>query len=247
MTNPEPLIVGNWKMNGVSASLAEARAIAAGVGDARARVVLCPPCTLLDRMAAVFDGTPVQLGGQDNHWSEGGAFTGDVSAEMLADAGASLVILGHSERRSGHLETDALVASKVREALKAGLEPIICVRETLAEREDGRTLATVTTQAAVSVPGEIAGRRFSIAYEPVWAIGSGVTPTLSQIEEVHRAIRAVLVDRFGQAGGSAPILYGGSVSSSKAAEILHANEVGGVLVGGASRKAEDFLAIIHAL
>jgi triosephosphate isomerase len=166
---------------------------------------------------------------------------------MLADAGVRVVILGHSERRSGHGETDALVASKVRAALKAGLEPIICVGETVAERRAGKTLEVVIAQVRESAPKELAGRAFSIAYEPVWAIGSGLTPSTSQIEAVHQAIREALADLFGKHGAAVPILYGGSVKPSKAAGILHARGVDGALVGGASLKAEDFLAIVHAL
>jgi len=163
---------------------------------------------------------------------------------MLADCGASLVILGHSERRAGYGETDALVAAKTLAALRAGLEPIICVGETLAEREAARTLEIVTGQVRGSLPAELAGKAFAVAYEPVWAIGTGLTPTLAQIEEVHVAIRAVLVERFGAEGAGVPILYGGSVKPSNAAEILAVKDVGGALVGGASLKAEDFLGII---
>jgi triosephosphate isomerase len=233
-------------MNGLAASLAEAKAVAAGLGKTPARVAICPPSILIHRMAAALDGTPVLVGGQDHHWDDAGAFTGDISAEMLADAGAKLVILGHSERRAGYRETDDLVASKVKAALKFGLEPIVCVGETLDERKAGKALEIVTGQVRGSLPGELAGKAFSVAYEPVWAIGTGLTPTTPEIEEVHRAIRATLVERFGGEGGSVPILYGGSVKPGNAAEILHADEVGGALVGGASLKAEDFLGIIRA-
>ena len=247
MTAPQPLIAGNWKMNGLGASLEEARAVAAGLGDTPARVAICPPSILIHRLATALSGGPVLVGGQDHHWDDAGAFTGDVSAEMLADAGASLVILGHSERRAGYRETDELVATKVKAALKFGLEPIVCVGETLDERKAGKALEIVTGQVRGSLPSELAGKAFSVAYEPVWAIGTGLTPTTPEIEEVHRAIRAALVEMFGDAGKHVPILYGGSVKPGNAAEILHADEVGGALVGGASLKAADFLGIIRAL
>jgi triosephosphate isomerase (TIM) len=247
MTAPQPLIAGNWKMNGLAASLAEARAVAAGLGDTRARVAICPPSILIHRMAAALEGSSVLVGGQDHHWDDAGAFTGDVSAEMLADAGARLVILGHSERRAGYRETNELIAAKVKAALRSGLEPIVCVGETLDERKAGKALEVVTGQVRGSLPAELAGQAFSVAYEPVWAIGTGLTPTTPEIEEVHRAIRATLVEMFGRAGEVVPILYGGSVKPANAAEILHADEVGGALVGGASLKADDFLGIIRAL
>ena len=238
------LVVGNWKMNGLAAGLAEAQAVAAGLGATSARVGLCPPATLVERMARSLAGTPVLVGGQDCRAEVSGAYTGDVSAEMLADAGAALVILGHSERRAGYGETDALVAAKVEAALRAGLEPIVCVGETLAQREAGQALEVVTGQVRGSLPAALAGRAFSVAYEPVWAIGTGLTPTTAQIEEVHAAVRAELARVLGESGARAPILYGGSVKPSNAAEILSAAEVGGALVGGASLKAADFLGII---
>ncbi len=247
MTAPTPLIAGNWKMNGLAAALGEARAVAAGLGQVPGRVALCPPATLVDRMRQALAGTAVALGGQDCRAEDNGAFTGDVSAAMLADAGASLVILGHSERRAGYGETDALVAAKVVAALSAGLEPIVCVGETLEQRKAGEALAVVTGQVRGSLPAALAGKAFAVAYEPVWAIGTGLTPTTPEIEEVHKAIRATLVEQFGAEGAKVPILYGGSVKPSNAAEILHAAEVGGALVGGASLKAADFLGIIGAL
>jgi triosephosphate isomerase len=246
MTAPRPLIAGNWKMNGTAASLAEAKAVAAGRGDHPARVAICPPATLIAQMAWALRGTDVLVGGQDNHWDDAGAFTGDVSAEMLADAGAKVVILGHSERRAGWRESDEMVARKVGAALRAGLEPIVCVGETLEERKAGRALEVVTGQARGSLPAELAGKPFAVAYEPVWAIGTGLTPTTPEIEEMHGAIRATLGELFGAAADSVPILYGGSVKPANAAEILHAAEVGGALVGGASLKADDFLAIVRA-
>ncbi len=244
-----PLIVGNWKMNGLSAALAEAQTLAAALAQtpARARTALCPPSTLIARMATVLKGGPVGVGGQDCHAEVSGALTGEVSAEMLADAGAALVILGHSERRAGRGETDADVAAKVRAALRAGLEPIICVGETLAERQAGSAESVVSAQVAGSLPAELAGKAFAVAYEPVWAIGSGLTPTLEQIEAVHRAVRAAMVKALGEDGGrTAPILYGGSVKPNNAVEILAVPEVGGALVGGASLKSADFLPIVRA-
>jgi len=247
MTAPVPLIAGNWKMNGLAADLDEARAIAQGAAQAVGRVALCPPAVLIERMSRALAGTHVLVGAQDCHAAASGAFTGDVSAEMLADAGARLVILGHSERRAGHDETDAAVADKVKAALRAGLEPIVCVGETLDQRKAGHALAVVTGQVKESLPGELKGVPFAVAYEPVWAIGTGLTPSREEIEEVHRAIRATLVDLFGDHGARQPILYGGSVKPSNASEILHAAEVGGALVGGASLKAADFLGIVNAL
>lgn len=247
MTAPTPLIAGNWKMNGLEAALEEAKAIAAGAAGSAARIALCPPSVLIHRMSQALAGTSVLVGGQDCHGEINGAYTGDVAAEMLADAGATLVIIGHSERRAGYGEADAQVAAKARAAVRAGLEPIVCVGETLQEREAGRAIAVVTSQTRGSLPDELAGRPFAVAYEPVWAIGTGKTATVADIEEVHAAIRAVLVERFGEAGASTPILYGGSVKPANAGEILHAAEVGGALVGGASLTAKDFLGIIQAL
>jgi len=241
------MIAGNWKMNGLGVSLGEANALAGGLGHTTARVAICPPATLVQRLAEVLMDSGVLVGAQDCHAEVSGAFTGDTSAEQMADAGATLVILGHSERRAGHSETDATVAAKTRAALRAGLEPIICVGETLDQRKAGNALAIVTGQVRGSLPSELAGNAFSVAYEPVWAIGTGLTPTTQEIEEVHRAIRAVLVEMFGDAGQGVAILYGGSVKPSNAAEILHADEVGGALVGGASLKADDFLGIIRAV
>lgn len=247
MTAPTPLIAGNWKMNGLAAALDEAKAVAAGVDGKGARVALCPPATLISRMGETLQGSAVSLGGQDCSPQESGAFTGDVSAEMLADAGASLVIVGHSERRAGHGETDAIVAAKALAAVRGGLEPIVCVGETLEQRKAGEALAVVTGQVRGSIPGELKPVPFAVAYEPVWAIGTGLTPTTPEIEEVHRAIRATLMEMFGADGAKVPILYGGSVKPSNAAEILHAAEVGGALVGGASLKAADFLGIVNAV
>ena len=242
------LIAGNWKMNGLGASLGEVEALAKALQEqaAACRVALCPPATMIERMARALAGGPVELGGQDCHAEASGAFTGSVSAAMLADAGATLVILGHSERRAGFGETNADVAAKVEAALTSGLEPIICIGETLAQREAGEAVEVVSRQVAGSLPSSLSGKAFAVAYEPVWAIGTGLTPTLEQIEEVHAAVRAAMVAKLGEGGRVAPILYGGSVKPSNAAEILAVGEVGGALVGGASLKAEDFLGIIRA-
>lgn len=242
------LVAGNWKMNGLGESLGEAEALAAALKDeaAKCRVALCPPATLIERMGRALADSAVELGGQDCHAETSGAYTGSVSAQMVKEAGAGLVILGHSERRAGFGETDAEVAAKVEAALAAGLEPIICIGETLAEREAGKAVEVVSTQIAGSLPTSLSGKAFAVAYEPVWAIGTGLTPTLEQIEEVHVAVRAAMVAKLGQGGEVAPILYGGSVKPSNAQEILAVREVGGALVGGASLKAADFLGIIRA-
>jgi triosephosphate isomerase len=243
-----PLIAGNWKMNGLAADLAEADALAWDLASApaAARVALCPPSTLIERMARRLVGSVIQVGGQDCSAEPSGAFTGDISAAMLTDAGAALVILGHSERRAGHGETDASVRAKALAAIAAGLEPIICVGETLAQRDAGEAIGVVAAQVAGSVPPGAASP-FAIAYEPIWAIGTGLTPTVAEIEQAHAAIREALIKAAGAVGGAAPILYGGSVKPSNAGEILKAREVGGALVGGASLKAADFLAIIRAV
>ena len=244
---PTPLIVGNWKMNGLSADLDQARILAEALAQSPTpvRVGLCPAATLTSRMTQMLAGTPVAVGGQDCRAEAAGAFTGDISAEMLADAGASLVIVGHSERRAGHGESDADVAAKALAAVRAGLEPIICVGETLTERQAGRALEVVTGQVQGSVPPALSGTPFVVAYEPVWAIGTGLTPSLPEIEEMHTAIRITLRMLFGETAAM-PILYGGSVKPDNAREILSAAEVGGALVGGASLKAADFLRIIEA-
>jgi triosephosphate isomerase (TIM) len=243
------LVAGNWKMNGLGASLAEAETLEKALKEQAAAclVALCPPATLIDRMAQALKGGAVEIGGQDCHAAASGAYTGSVSAEMVRDAGARLVILGHSERRAGFGETDADVAAKVEAALAADLEPIICIGETLQEREAGQAVEVVSRQVAGSLPASLAGKAFAVAYEPVWAIGTGLTPTLEQIEEVHAAVRAAMIAKLGDGGRVAPILYGGSVKPSNAKEILAVAEVGGALVGGASLKAEDFLGIIRAV
>jgi len=240
------LIAGNWKMNGLDASLAEVRALLQGLEPRPGlSVVVCPPATLVARVAAIA-GTAVGVGGQDCHPKPSGAYTGDVSAEMLRDAGAGWTIVGHSERRQYHGETDELIATKAQAAWRAGLGVIICIGETETERLAGREEAVVDHQLAVSVPAEAATKTAAIAYEPVWAIGTGRTPTNEDIARMHRHIRDVLVARFGDAGAKIEILYGGSVNPKNAKEILAQPEVGGALVGGASLKASDFLAIIAA-
>jgi triosephosphate isomerase len=244
-----PLIAGNWKMNGLESALAEARLLAQAVEamPPAARVAICPPATLISRLAALVGGAGIEVGAQDCHCEASGAFTGDVSAEMLADAGARLVILGHSERRANYREDDKLVGMKAAGALRAGLEPIVCVGETLDERASGAAVETVERQLRGSLPEALAGHAFAIAYEPVWAIGSGLTPSLEEIDQVHGVIRATLIDLFGEEEGRAPpILYGGSVKPLNAAGILRRPDVQGALVGGASLKAPDFLAIIQA-
>lgn len=248
MAAPRPLIAGNWKMFGLGPAIDEARQVAVSLltNPAAARVAICAPSTLVERLARALDGSAVIVGGQDIHKETSGAFTGDISAEMLADAGARMVILGHSERRSAYREDDLLIAAKANAALRAGLEPVICVGETLAERQAGQTLEVICGQVKASLPAELAGATFAVAYEPVWAIGTGLTPTLEQIEEAHTALRDAMVEALGEAGRGAPILYGGSVKPDNAATILRAKEVGGALVGGASLKAQDFLAIVRA-
>lgn len=243
------LVAGNWKMNGLGASLGEVEALRAALEaePAACRVALCPPATLVERMARAAAGSPIEIGGQDCRAETHGAFTGDISAPMLKDAGATLVILGHSERRQGHGESDLMVSARAEAALAAGLGPVICVGETLEQRQAGQAVAVVRSQIMASLPLSLTGRDFAVAYEPVWAIGTGLTPTLEQIEEVHRAVRAAMIERLGLAIAAAPILYGGSVKPDNAAEILAVPEVGGALVGGASLKAADFLGIIRGV
>ncbi len=242
------LVAGNWKMHGLSSALEEARSLrtALEADTSPCRVALFPPATLTHRMACVLEGGSIELGGQDCHAKPAGAYTGSVSAEMLADAGARLVILGHSERRTAFSESDADVAAKAEAAIAAGLEPIVCVGERLDQREAGNAVAVVTAQVENSLPEGLSERDFAIAYEPVWAIGTGLTPTLEQIAEVHGAIREAVVRRLGPAAAKAPILYGGSVKPDNARQILSTPEVGGALVGGASLKASDLLEIIRA-
>jgi triosephosphate isomerase len=241
------LIAGNWKMNGLTASLEEAARIAEGATavDGRADVMLCPPASLIAQMRWRTAKSPLLIGGQDCHAKASGPHTGDISAEMLKDAGASAVIVGHSERRTDHGETDAMARTKAEAARRAGLTAIVCIGETEAERDAGETLGVLSRQLAGSVPdGPPAD--IVIAYEPVWAIGTGRTPSEGDIEAAHAHIRARLAARFGAGGKAVRILYGGSMKPDNAAAILAVPEVNGGLVGGASLKAADFLAIVSA-
>jgi triosephosphate isomerase len=245
-----PLIAGNWKMNGTTASLAEVRKLGEllTVGEPpRCTVVICPPATLIAQLTAEASSAGIVTGGQDCHAAASGANTGDISAPMLADAGAQYVIVGHSERRRDHAETDAAVRAKAVAGMAAGLIPIICVGETEAERRAGQALNVVASQISGSVPVQGEGRGIVIAYEPVWAIGTGLTPTVADIAQMHTAIRGQLVELLGGAGAKTRILYGGSVKPSNAAEILAIADVDGALVGGASLLANDFHAIISAV
>jgi triosephosphate isomerase len=231
-------------MNGVRASVAELARIVVGAREIAATdILVCPPATLVAEFAAAAAGSPVRIGAQDCHAEPAGAFTGDLSAEMLKDAGASAVIVGHSERRSYHRETDGDVQSKALAARRAGLCAIVCVGETRSERDGGRALSVVGTQLDGSVPDGATAANLVVAYEPVWAIGSGLTPTPSDIAEMHGVVRRRLVARFATEGEGIRILYGGSVKPANARELLHVADVDGALVGGASLKADEFLAI----
>ncbi len=237
------LVAGNWKMYGLAENVAALDAITASIGNANCDVLICPPFTLIARLS----GRGVALGGQDCHPAASGAHTGDVSAEMLRDAGAEAVIVGHSERRTDHLETDAEVAEKARAAWRAGLQAIVCVGETEAERDAGRVSEVVERQLGASVPDGATAEGLVVAYEPVWAIGTGRTPTLAEIGEVHGLMRGHLTERFGSTvGPSIRLLYGGSVKPGNATEIFTVPDVDGALVGGASLTAEDFGPIISA-
>jgi triosephosphate isomerase len=243
------LIAGNWKMNGLRAEgLALAKGVAdglkqAGWGDRE--VLVCPPVTLILAVAEAVKTSGLLVGGQDCHLKASGAHTGDVAAEMLRDCGASHVIVGHSERRADHGETDAVVRAKAEAAWRAGLLPIVCIGETLAEREAGKTLAVLETQLKGSVPADAGAARLVVAYEPVWAIGTGKTPTTAEVAAAHAHIRKVLGGQMADAA-AVRLLYGGSVKGSNAGELLAAGDVDGALVGGASLKADEFLAIAKA-
>jgi len=237
-----PLVAGNWKMNGLRASAGELERIISGArGLPEADFLICPPATLAASFAALARGSAVVIGGQDCRAEPAGAFTGDISAEMLRDAGAAAVIVGHSERRQYHGETDATVRAKALAARRAALLPIVCVGETRAERDAGRAQIVVRTQLAGSLAGGAAD--FIVAYEPVWAIGTGLTPTPDDVAAMHRLIREQLTARFGGAGNDVRILYGGSVKPANAKELLTIDNVDGALIGGASLKADEFLAI----
>lgn len=233
-------------MNGCAPDLAELASLVDLHGQSEIDILICPPATLLSRAAEIAAGR-IAVGGQDCHAASSGAHTGDVSAEMLLDAGARYVILGHSERRTDHGETDAAVRAKTAAALSAGLVPVVCVGETETQRDAGETLDVIHTQLVGSLPDDLSGPEFVVAYEPVWAIGTGRVPTLDQIAEVHDLMRAVLAARFGEGVRDTPLLYGGSVKPANAAEIFATSNVDGALVGGASLKAHDFGAIISAL
>ncbi len=242
------LAAGNWKMNGTSGSLTEADALAAAFAAPECDILLCPPATLIHRMSERLKDSAVMVGGQDCHMALSGAHTGDISAEMLTDAGASHVIVGHSERRADHCESDEMVRTKAETAHSQGLTAIICCGEALETREAGETLAHVGRQIAGSLPDGCTGDNTVVAYEPIWAIGTGKIPTLAEIGEVHDFIRAELVARFGaETGNAIRLLYGGSVKPGNASEIFAVSNVDGALVGGASLKAEDFGGIISAL
>lgn len=251
MTAPiTPLVVGNWKMNGTSSALGEVTKLGTMLAEGpppRCTVVVCPPATLLAQLTAVASSAGIVSGGQDCHPAASGAHTGDIGAPMLADAGAQYVIVGHSERRANHGETSEIVGAKAIAALAAGLRPIICVGETEAERDAGRASEVVATQLAASIPDAPGAAGAVIAYEPVWAIGTGRTPTMEEIAQMHADIRATLVTRFGEKGESIRILYGGSVKPINARDILALENVNGALVGGASLLANDFHAIISAV
>jgi len=244
MVRPRPFVAGNWKMNGLRSSAAEIIRIVQGARALTAvDLMICPPATLLGLFASIVEGSPVHLGAQDCYTQSNGAFTGDISAEMLKDAGASAVIVGHSERRTYHQESDADVRAKALAARRAGLCAIVCVGETRAEREHGRALAVVRTQCDGSIPDGATADNLVVAYEPVWAIGSGLTPTAADVAEMHGSIRRLLRSRFAEEGAGMRILYGGSVKPSNAKELLGVADVDGALVGGASLKADEFLAI----
>ncbi len=248
-SRPRPLVAGNWKMNGLKASLAEVASMAAGFDaalKARIDLLVSPPATLLGATVAAAAGTGILVAAQDCHQNPNGAHTGDIAAEMIADAGATHVIVGHSERRTDHAETDAIVKAKAQAALRAGLTAIVCVGETRAEREAGQTLAVVGRQVTGSLPDGATAGNLVIAYEPVWAIGTGLTPTAADVAEVHAFIRKELERLLPGQGAGVRILYGGSVKPSNAVELMGVPNVDGALVGGASLKAADFLGIAAA-
>ncbi len=240
-----PLVAGNWKMNGLQEALAEALAVKEAIvtNQPAADVMICPPATLLMVLAELTKGG-LSLGGQDCHAAKSGAHTGDLSAEMLRDAGATAVIVGHSERRADHGETDAIVRAKAEAAHRAGLIAIVCVGETEGQRRAGQTLKVIARQVANSLPDGATAENSVLAYEPVWAIGTGLTPTVSDVADVHTAIRGYATERIGPSAAAIRLLYGGSVKATNAAELMAAENVNGALVGGASLKAPDFLGII---
>ena len=241
------LVAGNWKMNGLSGDLIEIESLIAKMDAPDIDVLICPPAALIGRMHEMVIGSELKVGAQDCHQNIQGAHTGDLSAAMLADVGATHVILGHSERRADHGESDALVKAKAAAAHDRDLIAIVCVGETDAQRDANETLDIVGAQIKGSLPDSCVAARTVLAYEPVWAIGTGRTPTLSQIAEVHDLMRAQLTARFGEEGQNMRLLYGGSVKPGNAEDIFALNNVDGALVGGASLKAQDFLQIVEAL
>jgi triosephosphate isomerase len=248
MADRKKLVAGNWKMNGTAASLHEVRAMLVEAPKlAHVELAICPPAILAHAVGAILAGGPIALGGQDCHEQAHGAFTGDVSAEMWGEAGARYCIVGHSERRAGHGETDQVVAGKATSVIRAGMTPIICLGESLQQRDAGETIKVVVGQLAGSLPPAARDQSIVIAYEPIWAIGSGRTPTTAQVAEVHAALRAGLRSLLGPHQADAVrLLYGGSVKPENAPELMHVPDVDGALVGGASLKAIDFLAIARA-
>ena len=247
MTDPiRPLIAGNWKMNGLRSAMAEFEAMVAGAAEiaAKADLLVCPPATLIAAFADKARGSKsLAVGAQDCHPKASGAHTGDISAEMLADAGASAIIVGHSERRADHGEGDVLVRQKAEAAWRAGLTAIVCIGETQHQRDAGQTLDICRGQLNGSLPDNSMARNLVVAYEPVWAIGTGLTPTSADVEQIHEFIRELLTARFSGEGMKMRILYGGSVKPSNARELMAVANVNGALIGGASLKASDFLAI----
>ena len=244
-----PLVAGNWKMNGTRENLAELKAISEGLGPDLADLIdalICPPATLLYVATAVAESTPLSIGAQDCHEKQSGAYTGDISAEMIADCLATHVLVGHSERRTLHGESNGTVRAKAEAAKAAGLVRVICIGETEAERKAGKTLDVLGSQLAGSVPDGVTAEDTVIAYEPVWAIGTGLTPTVADVTEAHAFIRAEMKTRFAGEGAGMRLLYGGSVKPDNAAELLAVPHVDGALIGGASLKAADFLAICKA-
>ena len=246
---PRPLVAGNWKMNGLKASLAEIAGMAESYDEAlrdKVELLVCPPATLIAAAAAAAAGTQIGVGAQDCHAQKDGAHTGDISAEMIADAGGTYVIVGHSERRADHGESDAVVRAKAEAAIRGGLRAIVCVGETGAQREAGKTLDVVGGQLDGSIPAGASAANLVIAYEPVWAIGTGLTPTVADVAEVHAFIRQCLQKLVGAEAAGVRVLYGGSVKPSNAVELMGVPNVDGALVGGASLKAMDFLGIAAA-
>lgn len=244
---PRKLAAGNWKMNGSPEALAMIDALSEAHDGINVGILICPPAHLLAAARAQAQNGPVKIGAQNCHSAPSGAHTGDISAKMLADVGAEAVIVGHSERREAYGETDADVRAKAEAAQGAGLTAIVCLGESLDQREAGEALPVIRSQLAGSVPPDSSAENLVVAYEPIWAIGTGKIPTMDQIAEVHACLRADLVKSLGAAGNDVPLLYGGSVKAANAAEIFALPDVDGALVGGASLTAEDFSPIITAL